>query len=448
LREEFGNSMYRTTLTVLLAVSMAASMWLYVQWILIPYQTTQGPMRESPRGNLSDLYPRWLGARELLLHHRNPYSLDITRESQIGYYGRPLDPTRPNDPKDQQGFAYPVYVVLLLAPTVTLQFSTVHRLFFWLFVALTTLSVPLWMRTLRWRVSKATLLVWVLLTLSCFPAIQALKLQQLTLLVAALVAASMHALVRSHFVLAGTLLAVATIKPQLVFLLVLWLCIWVSGDWRERRLVIGSYAIAMLVLMISGEVLLPGWIPKFYAAVRNYNRYTGGGTLLTDLLPGFLAWITSVILIGVALIFAYRTRHAGQNTSLFQWSLCLSITTTLLIIRYSPYNLILLLPAVMMLLRAGRQLWRKSRVSRFLCSMSAFAVFWPFLAAACLLAARAFLPEFVERKASGVPLYATFAIPITVYALLLASREVLCQGEQFQSLRSDVRMLRHGAASE
>jgi len=420
--------MYRTTLLVLLAVWMAASMWLYVQWILIPYQTTQGPMRESPRGNLSDLYPRWLGARELLLHHRDPYGADITRESQTGYYGRPLDPARPSDPKDQQGFAYPVYVVLLLAPTVTLQFSTVHRLFFWLFVALTTVSVPLWMRALRWRVSKATLLVWVLLTLSCFPAIQALKLQQLTLLVAALVAASMSALVRSHFVLAGILLAVASIKPQLVFLLVLWLCIWALGDWRERRLVVASYAIGMVVLIISGEVLLPGWIPRFYVAVRNYNAYTGGGNLLTDLLPGLVAQVTSVILIAVALIFAYRTRHARQNTSVFQWSLCLSVTTTLLIIRYSPYNLVLLLPGVMMLLRAGRQLWQRSRVSRFLCSISAFAVFWPFLAAVCLVAARAFVPELVERKAWGVPLYATFAIPITVYALLLASRQVLCAG--------------------
>ena len=61
--------------------------------------------------DLSDLYPRWLGARELLLHHRDPYSPEVTREIQIGYYGRPLDPSRPQDPRDQQGFAYPAYVV-------------------------------------------------------------------------------------------------------------------------------------------------------------------------------------------------------------------------------------------------------------------------------------------------------------------------------------------------
>jgi len=58
----------------------------------------EGARLERPRGNLSDLYPRWLGARELLLHGRDPYSPEITREIQRGYYGRELDSSRPNDP--------------------------------------------------------------------------------------------------------------------------------------------------------------------------------------------------------------------------------------------------------------------------------------------------------------------------------------------------------------
>ncbi|HMK23336.1 MAG TPA: hypothetical protein VK466_13460, partial [Terriglobales bacterium] len=78
-----------------LAIACAASMWFYVDHILVPYQQADAVLHERPRGNLSDLYPRWLGTRELLLHHRNPYSPEITREIQEGYYGRPLDPNRP-----------------------------------------------------------------------------------------------------------------------------------------------------------------------------------------------------------------------------------------------------------------------------------------------------------------------------------------------------------------
>ncbi len=66
---------------------------------MIPQQVAAATAHDSPRGSLSDLYPRWLGARELLLHHRDPYSPEVTREIQIGYYGRVLDPTRPETRK-------------------------------------------------------------------------------------------------------------------------------------------------------------------------------------------------------------------------------------------------------------------------------------------------------------------------------------------------------------
>src|SRR6201981_995206 len=100
----------RSQLGLLLSLAAAASMWLYVQRVMIPYQQADAQVKQRPRGNLSDLYPRWIGARELLLHQRDPYGADITREIQTGYYGRLLDPSRPNDPRDEQAFAYPVYV--------------------------------------------------------------------------------------------------------------------------------------------------------------------------------------------------------------------------------------------------------------------------------------------------------------------------------------------------
>src|SRR3954470_19803305 len=111
---------------------LAASVWIWVQDITIPRQEAEAREHGIPRGNLSDLYPRWLGARELLLRGRDPYREDITREIQTGYYGRPIDPTRPNDPKDQQAFAYPLYVVWLLAPTIGLPFPLVQMAFLWL----------------------------------------------------------------------------------------------------------------------------------------------------------------------------------------------------------------------------------------------------------------------------------------------------------------------------
>ena len=143
-------------------------------------QIADAAAHNRPRGNLSDLYPRWLGARELLRHGRNPYSAEITREIQQGYYGRPLDPSRPDDPKDQQGFAYPVYVVFLLAPTIDLPFDAVadrlpvaaDRAGGGERFALASGSAL--------EVVVRTALIFIVLMLGWLPMVQGIKLQQLS----------------------------------------------------------------------------------------------------------------------------------------------------------------------------------------------------------------------------------------------------------------------------
>lgn len=419
--------MLKQLLLIVGAVLLSAATWVWVQTIVVPHQARESAERGVPRGNLSDLYPRWLGARELLVHHRDPYRADVTREIQIGYYGRALDPTRPNDPKDQQGFAYPIYVVLMLAPTVTWSFATVHAVCFWLFAALTAVSVLLWLRTLGWRIPVLAIGTWILLTVSCFPSIQGLKLQQLTLLVAFLIAASMYAVVRQQYVIGGILLALATIKPQLAFLVVLWLCIWVIGNWRERKRLAWGLGGAMLFLVVTGEFLLPGWITEFRVGMKEYYRYTGGGNSVLDVLltPTF-GRITSVLLVGIALFLLWRNRRSGQETGAFRWSLCFTLATTLLVIpTFALYNQLLLIPALMIALQARGALWQKSRFMQFFCSIAAMSVGWPFFSAACLVIALAFLPTLTVQEAWVLPFYPSFAIPITIYALLLVSRHVM-----------------------
>src|SRR5258708_24266218 len=89
----------------LAAALCAAGMWTYANRVLIPYQKPDADAHQRPRGNLSDLYPRWLGARELLLHGRDPYSAEVTREIQAGFYGRALYPSLHGEPRDAQGIA-------------------------------------------------------------------------------------------------------------------------------------------------------------------------------------------------------------------------------------------------------------------------------------------------------------------------------------------------------
>jgi len=421
--------MPKNLLFILGSVVLSASMWLWVQDVAIAHQQKEAAELGIPRGNLSDLYPRWLGAREFLFRGRDPYRDDITREIQAGYYGRAIDASRPNDPKDQQAFAYPLYVVFVLAPTIGLPFAMVQKIFLWLLVMLTAASIPLWLLVVRWRLPATAQLVWIILVVGCFPAIQGFKLQQLTLLVAALLAACMAAIAYRKFALAGVLLAVASIKPQLVLLLVFWLIVWIGGHWKERQRLFWSFGLSMAALFGASERLMPGWLQEFRAATGAYYRYTGGGRSVLDAaLTPVLGRSVSVILVVVLLIFLWQFRHAEQGTGAFQWSLSAVLATTLVIIpMFAPYNQMLLVPGVMLSVRTIHSLWEKGRLSRFFVLMAASSLAWPWLAAVSLVVALLFLPSTIVERAWALPLYTTWMTPVSVLALLLMGRRVFCR---------------------
>jgi len=395
-------------------------MWFYMQHVLIPHQQAEAALHGIPRGNLSDLYPRWLGARELLLHHRDPYSPESTREIQIGYYGRPLDPTRPTDPKDQQGFAYPVYVVFLLSPTVTLPFPVVQAGFRWFLVALTFATVLLWLRTLRWRPSLTTTAILILLALGSFQILQGIKLQQLSLLVAGLVAASALLLSENYLAPTGILLAVATIKPQLVFLLVGWLLLWAISDWHRRQNFVWGLVSSMAVLLSAGEYVLPGWIGRFRDAVIAYRQYNeGAGSVLDVLLtPPWGRVLAGLVMLALAYT-CWKFRRASTDSSAFNLMLVLVLAVTVVVVpKAAPYNQVLLLPGILLLAQNCQDLWRKNRLTRIILMICGLLIFWPWPAATALTVAALFLPPELVQKGWALPVWTSLAIPLAVVALL------------------------------
>src|SRR6202040_1385305 len=103
------------------------------------------------------------------------------------------------------------------APAVGLCFPPVQILFRLLLPALLFASVSCWLAMLRWRPSKSTIGAIALLSFGSFPALESVYLQQPVLLAGAFLAACGAALSAHRLELAGTLLALATIKPQLSF---------------------------------------------------------------------------------------------------------------------------------------------------------------------------------------------------------------------------------------
>lgn len=406
------------TALVLTAVA-AASMWFYVLGILRARQIVDARARGIPRGNLSDLYPRWLGARELLLHHRNPYSREITLEIQEGYYGRTLDAARPNDPKDQQGFAYPVYVVFLLAPLIGMPFHFVQSFFYWFLAGLTGVSVLLWLRALRWRLPAVPILSVVLLIVGSFPAVQGIRLQQLSLLVAALLAGSAACIASGFLFCGGALLALATIKPQLACFLAAWVLVWAVSDWRERRRFFFGFGSVMVLLLAGSEVVLLGWVRLFAGALQQYHSYTQNQSVLDQLLPGaYTGRIVSAAAVILAATFLWKPRHASTDSAQFGRAIALVMATTVLVVpMYAPYNQVLLLPAILLLVRDRRRLvLSSSRGIRFVYAVAALALAWQWIASLGLGVTYLFSPD-AALNGWKWPFFATFILPVLVFAL-------------------------------
>jgi hypothetical protein len=400
----------RRTLWLILSLLSAFSMWFYVANVWSVGQPAQ----------FSDLYARWWGAHELLLHRRDPYSPAVTREIQIVIYGAPVATQHPGDAAELSGgFAYPLYVVFLMGPTVHLAFPLVRGLFFCLFVALTLVSLFLWVYVLRWRLAAAELGILAVFTFGSFPVLQGLKLQNLSLLVALLIAATMAALAADCFVIAGILLAGSTIKPQFVILLVPWLGLWIMSDWRRRQGLAWSFTATMSALILGGELLAPGWISRFLAVVRAYRQYTPGESLLDVWFTPRIGLAAAVALVLAVLTLCWPSRsYPAQSSRFFLASSFVLAATLVAIPTLEPHAQLLLLPSVLFLLQHRSRLWKLGKIARLLLTGAWVLVGWPWLAAIGILLGAIWVPAGRLPRLWELPLYTSPLIPVGILLVL------------------------------
>ncbi len=362
--------------------------------------------------------------------HQDPYSDEVTREIQLGYYGRVLDPTRPDDPKDEQRFAYPVYVAFLLAPTVKIPFGIVRTGFTWLLLILTAVSIPLWLKFVRWEISWIATISLTIFAISTYAAVQGIKLQQLSLLVGGLLAICASLLASGQLLLAGVCLGIASIKPQLVALPAAWLCLWSASRWRERKNFAIAFLVTLAVLVVGGQFLLPGWIAKFMDGLKAYTRYTQGVPTL-DLLATPLGGtiLNGFIVLGTAIV-CWRAKRAGVDSQIFVATTALVLLVTVLVVpMIAPYNQVLLLPAIFLIIRNWREFIGNRGLGRLVFFLAAVVVFWQWLASIGLLLASFVLPPSTVQGAWAVPLWASIALPVVVLPLQVVLLRKVLRGE-------------------
>lgn len=296
----------------------------------------------------SDLQPVKIGI-QTTLRGEDPYSDQTTRQIQLAYYGHALSASSHTN---QMAYVYPPHTAVVLAFLAPFRWQTSRLIFLALALLLTLTSVPVWIRISGARWAASSTLLAVIGVMASWPTLWAFRLQQPTLLVAALVALASLLMIKDRETGAALLLALSTIKPQLIAILTLWLTVRAISLRRPRFLAV--FAAGTLLLLGAGEYLVPHglthWIQAGTHLAQSDQQTTF--TLLLGEWPGRLA---NLILAALVAIYMWTIRAADSRSPDFASGLSVALAATVALMPTGPamiYNQVLLVPGCFVLLQA------------------------------------------------------------------------------------------------
>jgi len=280
----------------------------------------------EPNPGMNDFLSRWEGARVYWQGGISPYSDEASLSIQEKIYGRAA-----TEDEDLGLFAYPMYTVLYVGPVVWLPYAWASAVWMVFLEVCLIAGLYLLLGTIRWRPSLMTQAALVGLTLLNYFGFRGLILGQLSHIVFMLTALTLWGLSRGYDGVAGVALALATIKPQMGFLIVPFLLMWAVVAGRRRLLwgFLGTFG----VLMGLSFLMMPGWFMDWVAQVQLYPTYTRDGSPVWILFEFMLGWPPAVgymaraVLVGVMLWAWYGVLVQRKDERLL-WTIALTLAVT------------------------------------------------------------------------------------------------------------------------
>ena len=421
-------------LALCLALLGAAAMAYYHEGLFVPRALESRASRDLNGGYSfgNDFYQIWLTSREWQRNRIYPYSEQATRDIQIGLYGRTLDPNRSGDPKDQRRFPYPAFVDLLFGPAALFSFPIVRIDILCLLIPLTAAGVWLWMKVLSWDFSWQWTSVVFLMVFTSYPALEGLYSDQIGLIVAFLLPASLLSLQRGRLRLSGILLALTLMKPQVTALAIIYLFFWSFGDLRRRGRLLVSFLATSVLLVGAALAVWPRWIQSWFQllyAYRDYNPPPLFNLLLASLdVPHSVVPVLAACVVIAGIVLAWRKRRAAPDSAEFWLTLSalLAVTAIVVLAGQAVYDHIILLPGILLLASRWSEMSSSRWIQKTVTTLAAVVLFWPWVAAAAVIVLRPFLTyeQFHSRAIFYLPVDLAAVFPFLVLApLLLALRK-------------------------
>jgi hypothetical protein len=243
----------------------------------------------------ADFFPRWFGGRVLLLEGRNPYEREVALEAQLGLFGRYTEPW-----EDQVAFAYPLYTLFLFWPLVYAPYAAAQAMWMVVLQFILVLGAGLCLKLVKWQIPSWLLLLTMLWAVFFYPGARSVILGQFSVVVFGFFIAALWAIEQRRDYVAGVCLALTTIKPQMVFMLVPLLLLWTLTQ-RRWQIMIG-FGSALLILTGTAMLFVPTWLQDFYRGLFAYSDYVGFYSPIENLTRTFAAPIAVPLANGLSLV--------------------------------------------------------------------------------------------------------------------------------------------------
>ncbi len=322
--------------------------------------------QRNPGG--TDFLVHWVGTRGFITDGISPYSDEAALRIQTMVYGRAAQPG-----EHELRVAYPLYSMLLFLPFALIKDFVIARAVWMavLEVALIALAL-LTLRLVRWKPKPIVLGVFMLFAVFWYHALRPLILGNAVILISLALVAALLAIRANQDELAGVLLGLSTIKPQVVLLFIGFLVFW--SIFNRRWKIIAWLLITVAILTGIGILLIPDWIVQNLREVLRYPGYNPPGTVsaaLAAIMPnvgtrlGFIVPILVGVVTLVEWIIARKANFRG-----FLWAACLTLTASLWIgLQTDPGNFIVAVPALVLTFAVWSERWRGIGVTLSLTAM-------------------------------------------------------------------------------
>jgi len=312
--------------------------------------------KENPGGN--DFLVHWMGTRMLLLEGESPYSDKTASNIQMFAYGHEAQ-----GDEHELRVAYPLYSIIAFFPFSLISNYDLARALWMTMLEIGLLILSyLSLKITDWKPGKATLIIYFLFSVFWYHAMRPLINGNIVILIALAIAGILISIRKKEDELAGVLLAVTTIKPQVTIVFIFFIILW---SFRNRRYkLVGWFVATIFLLSVSAALLVPDWILQNIREVVRYPGYNPPGTpgsALMALLPDLWGRVGTVISgsMILLLVFEWAVMKKGDYRS-FLWTACVTLAAAQWIgIQTDPGNFVILFPAIVLLFSVWQERWKK-----------------------------------------------------------------------------------------